>query len=237
MTQAFVSAWIRINPLLFVLLPFVLLAARIGQPGVRRGTCPPAVRVRTLSNVKDILEANPDRRTNPMRKAIVLVAACAMLLAASCSGPKPGTVKGTTLHVVMGHPGAWAGKPDPDWKPPEPTPVGGALILFLRTDAGGRDELYGTTSSDDGRYTIDLPPGEYAVACFTEDIGWWEEAQGLLANRNDPEYKRERLRFAFDWERDDEDGNHVYKGMGPVTVEPGAVVEGANLPAVILCVD
>lgn len=173
-----------------------------------------------------------------LKNLALFIPLCLIMMAASCARDATqeyGMVTGETLFVVMGHPGAITGKPDPDWEPPKDRPVGNVLILFLRTDAGGLYELFSTVSSDEGQYSIELPPGDYVIKCATEDHSNWEEAKGLGARRNDDEYKRERLRQVFDLESDDE-GHDVYRGQGPVHVKAGeTMVE--DLAAVVLCVD
>ena len=173
-----------------------------------------------------------------LRNVSSFVSVCAILAASCAPGARPqyGTIRGRTLSVVMGVPGMAGGKPDLHWRPPEPTPVANVLILFLRVDAGGRYNLYCTTSSAAGEYTIELPPADYEIECSTEERANWEEAQGLAANRNNADYKREWLGEVFDYERDDEDGYPVYTGMAAVRIRPGDTVE-KDLAAVVLFVD
>jgi hypothetical protein len=74
-----------------------------------------------------------------------------------------GTVSGTTLFVVKGHPGALMGKPDPNYKAPEPQIAPNEKLFWVRIDRENAHRLFVARSDGQGKFQIDLPPGDYCV--------------------------------------------------------------------------
>jgi len=70
-----------------------------------------------------------------------------------------GIVRGITVHVIHGYPGALAGQPPPK-KAIEPTRVPGVSVFFR---GKGRAKTIETTSDQFGELVIALPEGEYEV--------------------------------------------------------------------------
>jgi len=97
---------------------------------------------------------------------IVIVAALFVVIAAFAEPPAQqefGTVTGVTLFVIKGHPGALIGKPDPNYKAPEPKIAPNEKLFWLRIDREKGHRLFVTQSNGDGIFKIELPSGEYCV--------------------------------------------------------------------------
>ena len=67
-----------------------------------------------------------------------------------------GLVKGRTVHVTYGLPGALSEEPG---KPIPPEPIPGVIIYFK-----GDGRTYTITSGQDGTYQVELPPGNYRIS-------------------------------------------------------------------------
>jgi hypothetical protein len=120
--------------------------------------------------------------------AVKYAAFVVMLIIASCAivdWPKRdcGTITGVTLSVVRGHPGALAGRPVAGYKAPEPAIASGEKVFWLHVGGDKGKRLFAANSDDEGKFKIELPPGEY----FAEPASMHPELRRLSLQQRDDE--------------------------------------------------
>jgi hypothetical protein len=99
-------------------------------------------------------------------RCTVIIAALLLVLIGSTELPAQqefGMVTGVTQFVVKGHPGALIGKPDPNYRAPEPKIAPNEKLFWVRIDKEKGHRLFVTQSDENGMFRIDLPLGNYCV--------------------------------------------------------------------------
>ena len=142
-----------------------------------------------------------------------------------------GIVRGKTLSIVSGIPGALAGKPDPNWTPPEPSPAPNETLFWLRIDRENGHQLFSTQSNSKGNYKIKLPAGRYLMACASHHQ--WELDRLDNGKKDDP---NTLIGLLFTVLRRDDKGRAIFDG------EPGTEIKARgtqtiDIPAQIMFVD
>jgi hypothetical protein len=140
-----------------------------------------------------------------------------------------GTVAGRTLFVVMGVPGALSGKVDPNYRPPEPMPVPHETLYWLRVDKNKGQRLFVIESDKKGRYSIDLPPGEYFMESASKHQ--WD-MERLPKNRKSQVATIVSLYFPY--ANDYMQGKRTYQK--PMAIERGTSYE-KDIPSQVMYVD
>ena len=103
------------------------------------------------------------RSSSTIRYAVIagILVLVLVAIAALSAQQDSGAVEGVTLFVVKGHPGALTGKPEAGYKAPEPAIAPNEKVYWLRIGAEKRKRLFAVQSDGEGKFRIELPPGDY----------------------------------------------------------------------------